>query len=67
MQHDNDRQAAGGKKASFVEFMGSIKFDHRAGRQNSGAVDSHFAALQPKARPARAHKAEDDLLVRSAN
>tara|TARA_R110000823_G_scaffold144958_7_gene275118 strand:+ start:5024 stop:5221 length:198 start_codon:yes stop_codon:yes gene_type:complete len=65
MQQDDERTATDRKKASFVDFLGSIKFGRRA--SSSGEVDTHFAALKPRARPARTYKAEDDLLVRSAN
>lgn len=67
MQQDDERTTTDRKKTSFVEFLGSIKFGHRSNRKYRGEVDTHFAAFEPRARPARAHKAEDNLLVRSAN
>jgi len=53
-------------KASLVDFLGSIKFGRRKA-EHGAAVSSHFAHLDPQARPAHAANAEDYLLVRSAN
>ena len=53
-------------KTSLVDFMRSIKFDHHSGEQRK-EVSTHFAALDPHARPAQPQNAEDSLLVRSAN
>lgn len=55
-------------KASLVEFLRSIKFEHGStGSVFGDAPKEHFASFTPRARVARAKTTEDSQLVRSAN
>jgi len=54
-------------KVTLVDFLRSIKFNHRPAANHAAPTFDHFAELQPQVRPARRRSAEDALLVRSAN
>jgi hypothetical protein len=54
-------------KASLVDFMRSIKFRHHTTTHQAIDVPTHFAHLNPQARPANIAGPEDCSLVRSAN
>ena len=53
-------------KASLVEFLRSIKFDHIEASRPNVECKTHFAAFNPQARK-HANSVEDRQLVRSAN
>jgi hypothetical protein len=54
-------------KASLVDVMRSIKFDHHAHSNAQAAIPANFAQFDPKARQAHTASPEDRSLVRSAN
>ena len=55
-------------KASLVDFLRSIKFDHAPNASLFGdAPKEHFASFTPRARAAGSMTLEDSQLVRSAN
>ncbi len=54
-------------KVSFVDFLRSIKFDHREETKHVAECPTHFASFYPQARPRSKSSTEDNQLVRSAN
>ena len=54
-------------KASLVDFMRSIKFNHDNGHRNDHACSTHFADFEQRARTRRQYSSEDAQLIRSAN
>ena len=54
-------------KVSLVDFLRSIKTRKRSDKRRAAEVQSHFATLNPHARPAQADGADDSSTVPSAN
>ncbi len=60
----NKRKA---EKASLVEFLRSIKFEHAESTDNKTEHTGRFAHFYPRVRTGAKPTAEDTQLVRSAN